>query len=246
MYDLQRSHFTTVLDKPVATGVEITEEGCVLVGELQNGVEVVKCSTGLTTEVFVGFSMGNTADFATMPIIERVVVPRVAPYLIELEHVHINAVLKNGSYPQVYIYDVTGGYAIVAEDVFTARPREAELDYFRGLLTFLAAEAGHTVTVNYRYDLTVTESKTLFYERTLNRTTEQLEAVAVGGGYGEMFTTEYDTSVNWSTPGVIPGIGAGGLITDSNVGGTPIIGRIIQVPSPDDAYLGVAFSTIAR
>jgi hypothetical protein len=116
-----------------------------------------------------------------------------------------------------------------------------------GVITFHAGAAGFSVRIWYQANLTVAQSRQKFYQRNINNQAGALfNTVAVGGGVGELYTSEYDTNVDWST--AVPGntgvimSGPDGILTIGG-GGTAIPGaRVVHVPNPDNAMLGISFN----
>jgi hypothetical protein len=237
-YDLTKSHFSLSLEKGVITGQTIEEEGLCLIMALEDGVEKVQASTGGGGEVFVGFSIRDNADNATNSVVEEGSVPAAAPYTVQLSHTNIISA-GGAPYTNITVWDDTNNVAVTPQ----AAPGgggTVVVNLATGLLTFDVAEAGIDFTIRYRYNLTVEESKRLFYERSVNNSAAALlEQITVGGGHGEIYTNQYDAGINWAalaTP--VPELGLAGVISN---GSGDVIGRVIQVPTVDDPRLGVAF-----
>ena len=77
-YDLKRSHFSLILEKKVATGSVVTEEGVVLVATLDasTGEEVVDLSAAAANEVIAGFAIRDNADNATTSTVAQQMVSK--------------------------------------------------------------------------------------------------------------------------------------------------------------------------
>src|SRR5690606_13558911 len=68
-----------------------------------------------------------------------------------------------------------------------------------GAVEFHADEASQTVTVTYRYNLTLQQSLERFHERSINnRAQDYFSSVSVMEKQGEIFTSMYDTSVAYT------------------------------------------------
>lgn len=237
MIDIKRTFYTWSDTQPVATGKTVGEEGQGLVAVMEGGVEKVKPSEGLAGEVFVGFAMFRQKTFSTAAVVEDHIIPTAAPFVIELGKQHLIA-------GQVRVQNM------VAPGDFTpavAPPAVAAgeflADTVHGTIEFNgAADAGKTVRVYYRYDLTVAEAIQQYYEAPTNQPDPNFfSQVGVGKGKGRVFTMFYDQAIDWSGAAVAPYLADKGMITDGGVGPKIPNARVVQVPSPTDPYLGIEF-----
>lgn len=235
MIDIKRTFYTWSDSQSVATGKTVSEEGQGLVAVMEGGVEKVKPSEGLAGEKIVGFAMFRQKTFATAAVVEDHIVPTAAPYVVELGKQHLLA-------GQVRVLDVVAGTDLgVAAAPPVVAGGEFLADLAHGTVAFNVAEAGKTVRVFYRYELTVAEALLQFYEAPTNHPDPNFfSQVGVGKGKGRVFTMHYDQSIDWSSA-VVPALGDKGIITDGGVG--PVIpnARVVNVPSPTDPYLGIEF-----
>jgi hypothetical protein len=225
MIDIKRTFYTWSDTQPVATGKTVTEEGQGLVAVMEGGVEKVMPSEALAGEKFVGFAMFRQLTFGTAALVEDHIVPTAAPFVIELGKQHLIA-------GQIRVLDIVANADLVP----------VAIDLVHGTVTLAAGEAGKTVRIFYRYELTVSESIQQFYQAPTNMPDPNFfSQVGVGKSKGRVFTMYYDQSVVWSSAAVVPALAAGGMITDGGVG--PVIpnARVVSVPSPQDPYLGIEF-----
>ena len=238
-YDLKRSHFSLVLEKEVLAGSVITEEGVLLASVLDaaTGTEKVLPTDG-TAQVIAGFAIRDNADHATTSEVESVTVPSAAPYEVQLRQNNLVATTPGtGSTAQITCLD--SGTQMDIIDVGAAVSGDVNVNDVTGLLAFHSDEAGKTIDVTYRYNLTVAESRLKFYQRNINNEASTLFGqVGVGQGHGEVFTDMFDATVDWSTSPVIRS-GAGGTLTDT--GGTILDARVISVPNVNNPLLGISF-----
>ena len=96
--------------------------------------------------------------------------------------------------------------------------------------------------VTYRYNLTVSEARLQFFQRNINNEAGALFGqVGCGHGHGEIFTDQYDATIDWATVavGAIHSAAAG---TVSETGGTALDARVISVPNVNNPLLGLAFN----
>jgi len=225
MIDIKRTFYTWSDTQSVAIGKTVSEEGQGLVAVMENGVEKVMPSEGLAGEKVVGFAMFRQKTFSTAAVVEDHIVPTAAPFVVELSKQHLIA-------GQVRVLDVVAGVDLVP----------VALDLAHGTVELAAGDAGKTVRVFYRYELTVADSLLQFYEAPTNHPDPNFfSQVGVGKGKGRVFTMFYDQSVNWADAAVVPALADKGMICDGGVGPVVPNARVVQVPSPTDPYLGIEF-----
>jgi hypothetical protein len=243
MIDIKRTFYTWSDTQQVATGKTVSEEGQGLVAVMEGGVEKVMPSEAGVGEKFVGFAMFRQKTFATAAVVEDHIIPTAAPFVVELGKQHLIA-------GQVRVLNVVaGGDFTPAAAPPAVAAGEFLVDLVHGTITFNGpADAGKTIRVFYRYDLTVAESIQQFYEAPTNHPDPNFfSQVGVGKGKGRVYTMFYDQSIDWAAATVVPGLlGAAltkGMITDGSGGGVTLIpnARVVNVPSPTDPYLGIEF-----
>jgi hypothetical protein len=240
-FDLKRSHFSIVLEKPVQAGSVITEEGVLLQSVLDaaTGAEAVIPATNDASLLIAGFAIRDNADNATTSEVESVTVPSTAPYEVQLRNNNLVSGDGTGSTAQLTAMD--GSTKMDNIDVGAAVSGDVNVNVSTGLLAFHSDEAGKTIVVIYRYNLTVAEARLKFYQRNINNEASTLfSQVGVGHGVGEIFTDQFDAAVDWSAaPGTIHS-GDAGILTGS--GGTALDARVVSVPNVNNPLLGVAFN----
>jgi hypothetical protein len=119
------------------------------------------------------------------------------------------------------------------------------LEPLTGLLTFHADDAGEPIVSTYRYNLTVAESRLVFFQRNINNEAGALFGqLGVGHGHGEIYTDQFDATVDW-----VSIVGASGQILSAALGtvsaggtGTILDARVISVPNVNNPLLGLAFN----
>lgn len=240
-YDLKRSHFSLVLEKSVLAGSVITEEGVLLASVLDaaTGTERVLPTTG-SNDIIAGFAIRDNADHATTSEVESVTVPSAGPYEVQLRQNNLVASTPgNGSTAALSAKD--GSSQMTNDDDSSGGAGQVGVDDVTGLLSFNVAEAGKTIVVTYRYNLTVAESRLKFFQRNINNEASTLfSQVGVGQGHGEVFTDMFDASADWSVATAIKA-GADGILEDQGGSGTALDARVISVPNVNNPLLGIAF-----
>lgn len=245
MYDLKRTHFSLSLQKGVAAGQVIEREGVCLRSILEAGEEKVQKADGsASTYGISGFAVSDNEDIGVIPAVEDLTVPASpGPYTVDLKRNNLVGTAPNSS---VRVLDVTAS-ADLTESNSSPASGEFQPDVSTGILTFHVDEAGHSLRVYYRANLTVAESRQIYFQRNINNAAGAFyNTVVVGMGVGEIYTAEYDTDVDWSTgfPAAANPIlsGPDGILTIGG-GGTAIPGgKVVHVPDPDNPFLGIAFS----
>jgi hypothetical protein len=240
-YDLMKTHFSLSLQKDVAAGQVVDREGVVLRSVLEGGVEKVqKADAGANDYAIAGFAVSDNETIGIMPFVESLTIPAAAPYEVQLSHTSLVGTAPNSS---VRVERVAAGTDLTE---VAAAPADGQFlpDVATGKLTFHSAQAGLAITVWYRANLTVAESRQRYFQRSVNNEAGALfNTVVVGSGTGEVWTAEYDTNVDWS--GVAAGAittGADGILTTGGAGTAIPGGKVIHVPDVDNAMLGIAFN----
>lgn len=240
-YNLTKTHYSLSLQKNVAAGSVVDREGVLLQAVLEGGEEVVKkADASASTLKLVGFAISDNETIGVIPVVEDAVVPAApGPYTVQLAHTSLVGTAPDSS---VRVYNVTGAADLTEENTGTPAATEFFPDVATGLLTFNVAQAGISIRVFYRANLTVAASRQRFFQRNINNDAGAIfNTLVVGGGVGEIYTAEYDTNIDWSAGGAILS-GADGILTVGGAGSALPGGRVIHVPDPDGPYLGVAFS----
>ena len=203
-YDLKRSHFSVILERKVATGSTITEEGVLLQATLDatTGEEVVSLATAASGLQIAGFAIRDNADNSTTSVVEQATVPASGTLTIQLSNNNLVTTSAGAASSLRVLRDVAGtAVTLVNDGVPTSGQVAVNSD--TGLLTFHADEAGLALTITYRYNLTVAEARQLFFQRNINNEAGALFGqVGVGHGHGEIFTDQYDATIDWATVAV--------------------------------------------
>ncbi len=231
--DLKRTWYQWTDPMSLATGAAVDNEGQGMVSVLQDGVEMVKPSAGAAGEKVVGFARFRQLSYTTKALVEQWVIPTAAPYVVQLTQVS----LVTG---QIRVQDLTGAtdLAVVAGAPATG---QVQVDYVHGTLTFNAAQAGDSLNVYYRYQLTVAQSLQFFYQPPTNFPDPNFfSQVGVGKGKGRVYTMFYDASKAYDNTATLT-LGADGIITVGGAGPAIPGARVVNQPSANDPFLGIEF-----
>jgi len=211
---------------PISTGEVVAAEGVALMQVLEDGEECVKPTTAAGTEVFIGFSYGQTMTPVTKSNVEELTCPAVALYTVTLEKEPIAA--------QIYIVNSAG------TEQTSGDPANAnEYSIVAKVVTFHAGQAGLVETITYRYSPTAVE---LQFEDKLDLTSfAATDYVSSIGAIlqGEIFTDQFDAGVAWAGGAVVK-CGASGIVTIGGAGAT-ISCVVTHVPTVETPFLGLRY-----
>jgi hypothetical protein len=236
-YDLDRTTYSTTLERPFVPGTTVAAEGLVLKSVLVGGVENVQVTAGgVATEVIVGFSHNRAINPTTQVVIEDTLVIPAAPgpYVVQLQHTN----LVSGS---VLVWDVAGAVAMTLGS--SGSTDHASVNLSLGQITFYSGDAAKAIVVTYVYQLTAIQAQQTFWQAPINTPNPAYNGnVVVLCGNGEMWTDQYDTSVSYVSVSALYA-GANGIVTSTQGSNTLIPGsRIVSVPSSSNTYLGFRFN----
>ena len=232
MFDLTKSYYSDSKERPVKDGAVISEEAQLLVyvDDLAGGNAVQPCSTGASQKM-AGFALTDALKILTETVVETVTVP-AGGGTVFLGNTNI----VSGS--ERVVASVTG---LLAEVCPTPGAAQYCVVDATGAISFHANQAGETVTVTYRYQLTLQQSLERFHERSVNnRAQDFFSSVGVMCGEGEIFTSMFDTSVSY-TIGALVYPAATGKVSSAAGGASNAIGFVSKLPSTTDGFLGVKF-----
>jgi hypothetical protein len=214
---------TRSTEMPLATGAQISDNGQALVSLKQNGRRVVQPSTGAAGEVFVGFADTQTS---AVPV-----VPANAVKVEYIESVPANGILTIAKTPVAGTIIVNHAVtkAVIAITAATGTS-----------VTVATTNAGAPVFVTYTYALTVTEARALvgdvqpggFVGHTIGQVGVSQDGV--------VYTSCFDTSVDWYAATGVK-LAAGGKVTNQAGSGVAITADVVQVPTVNYPFLGLAF-----
>lgn len=234
-FDLKRTFSSQTLTRPLSAGTVVEQEGLILVHRLEDGAEKVHLAAVVAaTDVPVGFT--KTADSlpSRTSYVEMVTVP-AAPATLEADLRNQNLVLNA-------IRAVSSnGTVLTIDPVYAGAPAPGavKVDLATGRVKFHVAEAGTDVTFTYLYDLTLIQAKQKFGQRFVNNQGLHAEHgfIEVGHGHAELYTDQFDASVDWAAPAAIK-LGDAGQIVAAGVG-PALNALVISVPSVDNSFLGL-------
>lgn len=216
-------------ERAVAAGFTVTQEGSCLAWDNVNGG--VKPSAGAATDKFCGVSFSHQYTPLYLPIVESVVIGAG----------NTSKYSNQFAAGTARVYDVTAG---ASRTVVAGAPNagEVKLDNTTLTLTANVADAGHTFLFYYRFSPTTVQMQT------------RQGDIPAGGGpalilgsvgvvfAGDIFTSEFDTAVDYTVVNPAIVTGANGLFTIGGSGVAIPNVQVLSVPGVDSPWLGLRFS----
>lgn len=226
MLNLTASRINRSEELAVDPSATLSAVGAALVqGAVAN---TVKPSTGAAGELFVGASLAQPLTLFNFPKIEQLTVN--ASNQVTIAKAPLAGTLRVVN---------AAGTALAAG---TPASNVGDYSISGQVITVNVALAGQVVTITYQYAPTTVEA------RTLQGDTQPGGAASLTTGTvgvieaGTIFTSEYDTTVNWATLNPAVKVGANGKFTIGGSGAVVPNARVVQIPSATDSLLGLYFS----
>lgn len=208
------------VELPVAPGSQVTAEGSALVADTTAGVFGVKPSTGGAGDNFVGVSVSQQMTLNFMSKVEEFVHPAGNTFTLA----------RTPAASTLSVYNLTTGAVVPAgAGGWTLAGRVLTLD---------AATLGNTLAATYRFAPTAIEARSIqgdvYPGGPAGAMVNQVGVIK----NGTIYTTEFDSTVNWRAANPTVRVGANGLFT---VGGSGAIVNcaIVSVPSVAQPFLGL-------
>jgi hypothetical protein len=204
------------IERAVAAGFTIDQEGKALTWTSVSGVSGVRKSAGTGTEVFAGVALNMLYLPVEVPFSERLTQASLA---ITLSNTPLGGTLR--------VYNVT------TATVFTAgNGTDANTYSLSGVTATLpVANNGNVFLVSYRFAPTVAQAQAFW---------GNVHPGGPAGAYlgqigviqkGDVFTTEYDTAVDWTVAAPVVRLGANGVFTTAGSG--TILSNVTVIQAPD-------------
>lgn len=205
-----------------APGASITAEGQALIRVTAAPAQGVTVSAGAANEIFAGFAVMGTSA-APLPALyatkqETFVVPGSG--IVQLAMTPVAG--------QLAVFDNTAGAAVSSPTVVGS--------------TVTTLTAGNTVTVTYKYALSVVQSRAQQGD---------VQPGGYAGAYvgqvgvakrGTIYIDQFDASKNWAAATLLK-LAANGQITDQSGTGVALAGAyVVAVPTKEVPFLGLEFS----
>lgn len=205
----------------VAPAATITAEGQALVNSLVGGIFGVKPSTGASGESFVGLAVSQQITIGSVSRVEEYVVPVS----------NVVTLSRTPSSGTVSVYDKTAGAVVPASG-------GGAWSLTGTTLTLTSTQTGHEIAVYFKYVASANEARLLqgdvYPGGAAGNVVGQVGVIK----NGTIFTSEFDTTVDWNQTNPAVTLGANGQLTIGG-SGTVVQCSIVSVPSATSPFLGV-------
>lgn len=214
------------IERPVAAGSSITAEGKALIGATVGGVFGAKMSAGSAGEVFLGVS------------INMLNIPVDAPYQESLTQGAGNTITLTYT-PTASSLLLVDSNTSTVQTVGNPGTTANQYSISGQVITLNAAQTGHAYLAQYRFNLTVAQWVALW---------GNVHPGGPAGAYlgqtgiiqkGDVYTSEYDTAVDWTGNNLAVKLGANGIFTTAGSGVTLTNVTVIAPPQAGLGYLGL-------
>lgn len=210
----------------VAPFARFTAEGQAAVYSKGATVEGVLPATGTATDIFAGFVIagGGAAPFleSYTNAVDEGEVTQAGTITLRFAPISAEAIL---------VVDAETNEVVADTKTLTGN-----------VVSGLTSVAGKAVRVTYKYEMTYRQAVALQGDSEIGGYSgAQVDQIGVIER-GQVFISEYDTSVDWRTAETI-NLAANGQVT-SGGSGVEIKGIIIQVPTYEEPFLGIDFDTL--
>lgn len=204
----------------LAEGAQVTQEGQAMVAVPGKGISP---STGAANEIFAGFAMNQLCG---IPVLE--------PYGIAVEEFLVDSSAK----VTVQFAPISNSVALInlETDAAIASPTVT------GKTIATVMTAGMKVKVVYRYALTNIQARAMMGDAQPGGPAGAIVGQCGLAKRGVIYTSCFDTSVNWAAATAIK-LAKGGFVTDQSGKGTALAGAyVVKVPTAEIPFLGIEFS----
>ena len=208
------------IELPVAPGSLIAAEGQALIADTTTGVFGVRPSTGGATDNFVGVAVSQQQTLAFMSKVEDGVHPAGNTFTLA----------RTPAAGTLSVYNLTTG-AVVP-------PGGGGWTLAGRVVTLAVATLGNNLAYTYRFAPTAMEARTLqgdvYPGGPAGALVNQVGVIK----NGVVYTTEFDSAVDWRATNPVIRVGANGLFT---IGGAGAIVNcaLVSVPSVAQPFLGL-------
>ncbi len=206
----------------LAEGAQVTQEGQAMVAVPGKGISP---STGAANEIFAGFAMNQLCG---IPVLE--------PYGIAVEEFLVDSSAK----VTVQFAPIRASVALInlETDAAIASPTVTG----KTIAAATAMTAGMKVKVVYRYALTNIQARAMMGDAQPGGPAGAIVGQCGLAKRGIIYTSCFDTSVNWAAATAIK-LASGGFVTDQSGIGTALTGAyVVKVPTAEIPFLGIEFS----
>ena len=204
---------------PIAASAVIAAEGQALVSDNTAGVFGVKPSAG-SSDNFIGVAASQQIALTSFPKVEAKVVPNTDAVTLA----------RTPSASTLAVYDETTSTLLTVTTHYTVSGTTVTMvdNTYRG----------HTLRLTYKFAPNAVEARAIqgdvYPGGAAGTSIGQVGVIQKG----TVYTTEFNSTVDWSAAGITVKTGANGLFTIGGSGAT-VDAVIVQVPNTTNPYLGL-------
>jgi hypothetical protein len=237
MFDLTRSSWSDLRERPLPPLSPDIEEGSVLVyGSNGAGTMAVGLGTGVVSDIFAGWALTDNVNFLSEVKTVDFIAPVLNPTFQFVDTV-AEQILGGGVYDySAYLVGAGGvlspaGASTVSPGI---APATSQIAFAGGTVT-----AGAKVRIVYRHTLSQQEAKVKYHQRPVNNRAQQtFGLVSVMCGEGEIFTSQYDVTVTYAVKDKLYVSATPGRVTNVSPGaGADVVGIVSQIPTANSQQL---------
>jgi hypothetical protein len=233
MLYLPKTSLIRVVTRPIVSGGVVNAEGACLISNVEAGLRGVTQSNGASGEVFAGLAIYERAPLINVPKVEEGIVDDTT-FKVALLRVPV------GGAAAMRVVDLTTNTLLTAGSAANAGEFELTGSLGNEVLVH-TSRADHQLRVFYRFSPTNNEARQLQGDVRAGGTA--LAAYGRTGAIliGDVYTTEFDLTVDWNQDNLVPRTGANGRITLGG-NGAVIPGTIISAPTVESPFLGISLT----
>lgn len=231
MLDLSRCRIYDSIEFPLYNYATAFEDGTPLAG-LMNGGQMTAGTNGspANTDLFLGVAYSTFTTPTSAVNVLEVTVPAAAPYTVTLPQTPNNGTIQ--------VYYTANNTSLTSEATAAGVTAAGEFNLTGAVLTFDSADAGAAVTVVYTYTPTVIQALSMVGTGVPGTVWPSNVTRSIGViQRGLIFTTLFDTSVNWNTQTSVK-MANGLFISGAGTGGS-VNGYVYSAPSTSSPFLGI-------
>jgi len=228
MLNLTQTRIRASEELPFDTAATNSTVGCILVQG--SSVGTVKPGTGASGELFVGVSLSQPLSLTNYPRVESLTVN--ASNQITLSRTPLGSTLRL----------IDSSNANTVQTAGTPASNANQYSISGTTVTLNSATQGHAILATYQYSPTTLEARTLQGDVQPGGAASLTIGTVGVIRAGTVYTTEYDTTVDWTAANPAIKCGSSARFTIGGSGASVPNAQVIQAPSTSDALLGVAFA----
>ena len=231
MLNIAFTRYQLTTNKLVASDVTAAGivDGAGLFSKLENGALVVSNGEVAADNVFAGIAFSQYRAQTATNAVEEFKAPANGGSIV-LAHQPVGAI-------STVFASMDGEQAAVV----AAEPAAGEIQLVGNTMTFHADDAGKSVYVCYKYNLTVAEIESIPFmgDGVPGAAVSAQTGTVSVGQKGEFYTDQFDTSVDWNSDAEDIQLIDGGIFSRGQETGVKVNAVVCHVPTAELPFLGI-------